>query len=85
MKKKRSVFSIIVYAAIMVLLFSWVLGIFDAGHDGLKYSEVIDLFHQEKVRAFVVKDGKIQMELHEAYPDAEGKKSVTALFRPTQS
>ncbi len=65
--KKRSIFPIILYAGILVLLFSWVLGFFGAGKDDLSYSEIVDLFKNEQVKSFTVQEQQIEMSLHEAY------------------
>ena len=80
--KKKSVFTIVVYIAALILLFSWLLGLFGGGHDGLTYSQVVDLFHKEQVKAFLVDDGKIYMELHSPY---NGKSTVTARMADVES
>ena len=49
--------SVIVYLAVMVLLLSWMLGVFQPPGDGLLYSDVLELFRQEQVKSFVVRDG----------------------------
>ena len=64
---KRKTITLIVYAAVLILLFSWMLGLFGDGTDGLVYSEVVNLFRQEQVKSFRVEDGKIYMQLHTAY------------------
>ncbi len=65
--KKRSIFPIILYAGILMLLFSWVLGFFGAGKDDLSYSQVVDLFKNEQVKSFTVQEQQIELSLHEAY------------------
>ncbi len=65
--KKRSVFSLIFYVVILVLLLSWVLGVFGDGTDNLSYSQVIGLFQQEQVKSFTVQDQKIAITLHAPY------------------
>lgn len=80
--KKKSVFTIVVYVAALVLLFSWLLGLFGEGHDGLTYSQVVDLFRNEQVKAFLVEDDKIYLELHTPY---NGKNSVTARMPNVES
>ena len=64
---KRKTFTLLIYVAVLILLFSWMLGLFGDGTDGLAYSEIIDLFRQEQVKSFQVDDGKIYMQLHTAY------------------
>ena len=65
--KKRSIFTIILYVAILGLAFSWLLGLFGDGTDGLSYSQVVDLFRKEQVKSFVVEDGTIALTLHNPY------------------
>ena len=65
--KNRRIITVIIYVAVLALAFSWMLGLFGAGNSGLAYSEVVELFKQEKVRQFTVSDGRIYLELHEAY------------------
>ena len=62
--KKRIKLSVIVYLAVMVLLLSWMLGVFQPPGDGLLYSDVLELFRQEQVKSFVVKDQTIYLKLH---------------------
>ena len=64
---KRRIITLVIYAAVLILLFSWMMGLFGDGTDGLVYSEVVNLFHQEQVKSFQVEDGKIYLQLHEPY------------------
>ena len=72
--KKRSVFSIILYIAILALLCSLILGLFGKRQDNLTYSQVLDLFREEKVKSFVVEEQTITLQLHAPY---NGKKELT--------
>ena len=63
MKNRRIPF-LIIYAVILVLLFSWMLGIFGDGGNGLTYSQVVAMFRQEQVRSFTVEGDSIYLELH---------------------
>ncbi len=65
--KKRNTISIILYLAVIVLLFSWVLGMFGNLGSSLTYSQVIDLFKAEQVKSFVVNDQTITLTLHNPY------------------
>ena len=65
--KKRSIFPIILYAGILLLVFSWVLGFFGPGKDDLSYSQVVDLFRNEQVKSFTVQEQQIELTLHEAH------------------
>ena len=71
----RRILVTVVYAVVLITAFSWVLGIFDSRTDGLSYSQVVDLFEQEKVKSFVVKDHLISMELWE---NVNGKTTLVA-------
>ena len=72
--KNRKTFVVIVYVAVLVLLFSWITGMFGSKTNAVPYSEVISLFRKEQVRQFVVYDQTIAMDLHTPY---NGKISVT--------
>ena len=60
MKNRKTPFMII-YVVILILIFSWMLGIFGTGN-GLTYSQVIGLFSQEQVRSFTVKDDTLTVQ-----------------------
>ena len=64
--KKRSIFSVILYMAILFLIFFWVFSLFGDRTDGLSYSEVVELFRKEQVRSFVVEERTITLNLHTA-------------------
>ena len=80
--KKRKLFSFVLYVAALILLFSWTMGIFGDGTDGLAYSQVVGLFESEQVRSFVVEDDIIQMQLH---TPIEGKSVYTASISDADS
>ncbi len=73
--KKRNSISLILYIGILVLIFSLVLGIFGSFNDALTYSEIIDLFEKQQVKAFRVDGGTIYLQLHDDY---DGKTKVEA-------
>jgi len=73
--KNRKLISLFIYIAVLVLAFSWMLGLFGTNDDGLAYSQVVSLFQQKQVRSFVVKDNYIHMVLHEPF---EGKTNIVA-------
>ncbi len=73
--KKRRIFSVILYVAILVLAFSWMLGVFGNKGDDLIYSQVVSLLQDEKVKSFVVEGKQIRLELHEPI---DGKSSLKA-------
>ena len=67
--KKRSFISVLIYAAILVVVITWILGIFDIGNSGFTYSQIVELFQEEKVKSFEVKDDRIYLILHEPIED----------------
>ena len=80
--KNRKIFSLVLYVVVLVLLFSWTMGIFGDGTDGLTYSQVVSLFENEQVRSFVVEDDVIQLSLHEPI---EGKSVFTTTLSDSES
>ena len=78
--KKGKVISIVIYVAALALLFSWMLGLFDSGKNSIPYSQLLQLFHDEQVSSFTVRDNRIYLELNTPY---EGDTSVnTTLADP---
>ena len=65
--KKRSIITLVLYLAILALLFSWVTGVFGNVTDSLTYSEVLELFREEQVKAFAVEGSQIHLLLHNPY------------------
>jgi len=65
--KKRPIITIFIYLAVLFLLFSWVTDLFGGGTDGLTYSQILQLFHDEQVKSFTVEDQLIQLNLHNPY------------------
>ena len=73
--KKRRILPLIIYAAVLILAFAWMLGAFGGGKSDLSYSQIVNLFKQEQVRSFVVEDNTIALLLRTEY---KGKTSVRA-------
>ncbi len=71
----RKTFTIVIYVAVLVLAFSWMLGLFGGTDSKLTYSQVVELFEKEQVKSFVVEDNEITMQLRTPY---EGKDKVSA-------
>ena len=71
---KRKILPIIIYVAVLILAFSWIMGMFDSG-EKLTYSQMVTLLENEQVSSFVVEDNTIHMELNAPY---NGKTSVHA-------
>ena len=63
MKNRKPPF-LIIYVVILLLLFSWMLGIFGDDGRGLTYSQVVNLFRQEQVRSFTVEGDTIYLQMH---------------------
>ena len=82
--KKRNLFPFLFYMAILGALLWMLISIFSGSGNEIAYSEVIKLLQNEQVKSFVVEDGQIKMELHEAYKDKTSLKTGIAdpeLFR----
>ena len=62
--KNRKTPILIIYVVILLLLFSWMLGIFGDSGKGITYSQVVALFHQEQVSSFTVEGDTIYLQLH---------------------
>jgi len=73
--KIRKTFTIVIYIAVLVLAFSWMLGLFGGAGNRLTYSEVVSLFEKQQVKSFVVEDNEITMQLH---TPLDGKDNVSA-------
>ena len=72
--KNRKTITIVIYVAILVLVFSWMLGLFGKRNDDVSYSQIVELFRQEQVKSFVVEGERIQLKLHTPY---NGKNTLT--------
>ncbi|MDY4490232.1 MAG: ATP-dependent zinc metalloprotease FtsH [Candidatus Faecousia sp.] len=79
--KNRRIIPIIIYAAVLVLVFSWATGLFSQKGAALSYSQVVDLFRAEQVKSFVVKDQTITMELRSPI---NGQSTVTTTLADPQ-
>ena len=80
--KNRRIIPILIYVAVLVLVFSWTSGLFSQKGATLSYSQVVDLFRAEQVKSFVVEDQTITMELR---TPINGKTSVTTTLADPQS
>ncbi len=63
--KKRKSLALIIYIIILVLAFSWMMGLFSFGPKELNYSYVVSLFEEQNVKSFVVTGDEIRLELRE--------------------
>ena len=73
--KKRSIFSVILYVAIIALALYWLLSLLGVGSNVIAYSEMVELFQNEKVKSFQVEGDVIYLKLHEPH---DGKSDVSA-------
>lgn len=72
---KRRVISVILYTAILALLFAWIISAFVANTDGVTYSEVVKLLESGQVKSFRVVEDKIYLKLNAPY---QGSTDITA-------
>lgn len=75
MSNRSRIIPLLIYLAVLVLIFSWVNGLFSQDVDQVPYSQVVELFRKEQVRQFVVNDQTITLYL---YGDNNGENTVTA-------
>ena len=75
--KKTRILPILIYVAVMVLLFAWVLGLFDSGSGEIPYSDIVALFQKEQVRSFTVEGETIELKLYSEY---NGKTTVSSVL-----
>ena len=80
--KKRSIFGVIIYILILVVLLSWMLGLFDLNTGDVTYSEIVELFEKEQVKSFKVQRKQIRLELHEPY---NGKTTLVTTMADAES
>ena len=68
--KNRKIITVVLYVAILVLVLSWMLGLFRSDSDAVPYSQVVALFQQEQVKSFVVDGQYIRLNLHTPYEES---------------
>ena len=73
--KKRKILPIIIYLAVLVLLFAWILGVFNPKDDSLSLSQVQDLIYDGKVESLVINGSTITLQLKEP---VDGKDALRA-------
>ncbi len=73
--KNRKALSLFIYAAVLILAFSWIMGLFGSSGDSLTYSQLVELFRAEQVASFTVDNGTIRLQLHTPY---DGKTTLVA-------
>ena len=61
---KRKVFSIVIYAVVLIAIFSGLMMLFTSGSGNMKYSEVITQFEQKNVKEVELDGEVLRMTLH---------------------
>ena len=69
MRKRRN-FAVLIYIVVLVLAFSWMLGLFEGDEKRLTYSQVIEQLEQKQIKTFVIKGETIYMEFHQPFEGA---------------
>ena len=64
---KRRFPSILIYLALLFLVLTFLGNIFNTGGNSIPYSKVLELFHNEQVKTFIVQGDHLSMELHTPY------------------
>ena len=80
--KLRKILPIVIYVAVLLLLFFWIMNIFGFGKDKLTYSQIVDRFRNEQVESFYVEENTIYLKLYSEY---NGKKEITASLADVES
>ncbi len=62
--KNRKAIPLIAYLLILTAVFSWASQLFSNNLSKMPYSQVVELFRQEQVKAFDLQDNVITMQLH---------------------
>ena len=65
--KKKSSLSLLLYLAVLALLFAWVTGAFSNSSADVPYSAVVKLLEEGEVRSFTVEGQRIRLDLHHPY------------------
>ena len=89
--KKRKPFSVLFYLLILGLVFWLLFRMFSGVGNEIAYSKVVDMFHQQEVKSFVLEDDVIYLELHDGsslrtgLPDSQSfREEMGALIQAQQ-
>ena len=80
--KHRRFLPLLIYAAVLMLIFSWSMGFFSQSRGSVSYAQVIELFRKEQVKAFVVEDQTITLTLH---TPLDGKQTISTTLADPES
>lgn len=75
--KNRRTTSILIYVAVLALVFSWISGLFSTNQGAIPYSKVQELFETEQVSSFVMEGKNLTLQL---YTPLNDKTEVTAVI-----
>ena len=59
----RKIITVILYLVILALVFFWMTRLFSNDITNMPYSQVVELFQSEQVRAFSAQEGRLTMQL----------------------
>ena len=76
--KNRKTIVLIAYVAVLLLAFSWMMGLFSGKAQELTYSEIVSLLQAGQVKSFIVVGEEIYLELHTAIDGKSEYSSVLA-------
>lgn len=76
--KKRNIISIIIYLALLALIFSWVLGVFDENRESVTYSSAVELVKAGSVKSFTISDQELSLNLYEGVMDETALRATIA-------
>ncbi len=62
----RKIITVILYLVILALVFFWMTRLFSNDITNMPYSQVVELFQSEQVRAFSAQEGRLTMQLRTA-------------------
>ncbi len=80
--KNRRLIPLIIYLVVLIAAFSWAGDLFGEDLNQIPYSQVVELFRQEQVRAFEVRENVITMDLH---APLSGETTVSAYLANPES
>ena len=80
--KHRRFLPLLIYAAVLMLIFSWSMGLFSQSRGSVSYAQVIELFRKEQVKAFVVENQTITLTLH---TPLDGKQTISTTLADPES
>jgi len=73
--KKNKILTVVIYVAVLVLVFGWMFGLFGGNADDITYAQLVTLFQNEQVKEFLVEGQSIKLALHAPY---NGKTTLQA-------